>query len=68
MKRFIQLGVLTFLLATPLQGRAQIGDAEFAEELVRAQYVEAESDMMHSPFSSISIKPLLHRGVFIQRF
>ncbi len=40
MKRFIQLGVLTFLLATPLQGRAQIGDVEFAEELVRVQYVE----------------------------
>ncbi len=40
MKRFIQLGVLTFLLATPMQGRAQIGDVEFAEGLVRADYVE----------------------------
>ncbi len=40
MKRFILLGVLTFLLATPLQGRAQIGDVEFAEGLVRADYVE----------------------------
>ncbi len=40
MKRFIQLGVLTFLLATPLQGRAQIDDVEFSEVLVRADYVE----------------------------
>ena len=40
MTRFVQLGVLTFLLATPLQGRAQVGAVEFAEGLVRAQYVE----------------------------
>lgn len=40
MKRFVRLVVLAFLLATPLPGRAQMGDVEFAEKLVRADYVE----------------------------